>query len=269
MRPINISTVIGCAISETEQIPMIKKAGFDGFFTMFTGTEPIDLWAKEARKHNLEFETIHGSFQYANRLWESDSSAEEYLAYLQSIIDSCHQISVDKCILHVTVGNTAPPISPEGLLRFQKLCDYAKSQNVHICFENLEPLPHLEAVMDFVKDPFHGFCWDIGHNACYTPNLDLMKKYGSRLKCLHIHDNLGVTRPGDIDYRDDRHFLPFDGILDWDWFVGQLSKYHYEGPITLEVSNQGLPKYQTMSLEEYLKEAYNRGVKLRDKLNQI
>ena len=36
MRPINISTVIGCAISETEQIPMIKKAGFDGFFTMFT-----------------------------------------------------------------------------------------------------------------------------------------------------------------------------------------------------------------------------------------
>ena len=170
--------------------------------------------------------------------------------------------------MHVTVGNTAPPISSNGLILFQELCDYAKEKNVHICFENLEPLPHIDAVMDYIKDPFHGFCWDCGHNLCYSPHIDMIKKFGSRLKCLHIHDNLGVTQPGNIDYRDDRHYLPFDGTLDWNWFVEKLSVLNYTGPITLEVSILGKSEYQNLSLTEYLNNAYERATKLRDMLIQ-
>ena len=96
----------------------------------------------------------------------------------------------------------------------------------------------------------------------------LKKKFGSRLKCLHIHDNLGVTQPGNIDYRDDRHYLPFDGTLDWNWFVEKLSVLNYTGPITLEVSILGKSEYQNLSLTEYLNNAYERATKLRDMLIQ-
>lgn len=270
MRKINISTIIGSDMPVEKQLPLIKAAGFDGFFTTYYGTEnePIDLWAAEAEKIGLEFETIHAPFQYANRLWEAGETGREYLEFLKhSIIDACSRIRVDKCVMHVTVGNTAPEVSEEGLALFQELCDYAKNKNVHLAFENLEPLPHIDYVMDHITDTYHGFCWDCGHNACYTPHIDMMKKFGSRLQCIHIHDNLGVTQPGNIDYRDDRHFLPFDGILDWDWFAQKLNDVNYDGPVTLELSIMGKEIYQQMSIEEYLAAAYKCGEKLRDKLN--
>ena len=269
MYHINISTIVGSSIPVEEQIPLIRQAGFDGFFTLHTGTEPLDVWARLAEKTGLDFETIHGPFQYANRMWEPGKDGDDYLDVLKASVLACRQIQVDKFILHTTVGNQAPEISREGLSRFGRLCDYAKSLGVHICFENIEPLPHLKAVMDFVTDPFHGFCWDIGHNICYSPHIDLMERYGCRLMCLHIHDNRGVTRPGNIDYRDDLHLLPFDGVLDWDWFAEKLKEYHYKGPVTLEVSNQSLPEYRAMSAEDYLAAAYERGCRIREKLCQI
>ncbi|MCI8660139.1 MAG: sugar phosphate isomerase/epimerase [Lachnospiraceae bacterium] len=266
MHNIHISTIVGNDLPVEEQLPMIQKAGFDGFFTLYTGTGPLKAWASLAKEWKLDFETIHGPFQYANRMWEPGTAGDDYLDFLKRCIDACHLIQVDKFILHTTVGNHAPDVSQKGLSRFQKLCDYAKALGVHICFENIEPLPHLKAVMDYITDPFHGFCWDIGHNICYTPHIDMMELYGNRLMCLHIHDNRGVTQPGNIDYRDDLHLLPFDGVLDWDWFAEKLNEYHYDGPVTLEVSDQNLSEYHTMSTEAYLAIAYERGCRLRDKL---
>lgn len=269
MRPVHISTVIGSTVDETLQIPLIKKAGFDGFFTTYSDLGTEELWAETAQKNRLAFETLHGPFEFANRMWEEGDVGEEYLTYLKHTIDVCSQIHVTKYILHVTVGNTAPPVSQMGLDRFRGLCGYAKERRVHICFENLEPMPHLDAVMEEITDPYHGFCWDIGHNSCYTPQTDFLKHYAGRLKCLHIHDNKGVTRPGSPDYQDDLHLLPFDGILDWDWFAARLRECRYDGPITLEVSCLGSPAYQNMSIEEYLAAAYGRGCILRDKVDGI
>lgn len=266
MQNINISALVGSRIPVKEQIPMIKEAGFDGFFAVHTGCEPLKDWARLVREQTLDFESVHGPFQFVNRMWEEGKTGDDYLDLLKSSVHACHQISVDRYILHTTVGNHAPDISEVGLWRFQALCDYAKEQEVHICFENIEPLPHLQAVMDSVLDPYHGFCWDIGHNLCYTPHIDMMERYGDRLMCLHIHDNHGVTQPGNIDYRDDIHLLPFDGVLDWEWFASQLKKYHYQGPVTLEVSDQSLPEYRSMSTREYLAAAYERGCRIRDML---
>ena len=272
MRDLNISTIIGSNMPVVEQLPLIKAAGFDGFFTTYTGSanENIDFWAECAHALNLNFETVHAPFQYANRLWEAGSIGKDYLHYLEhDIIDACNRIHVFKCVMHVTVGNTAPPVTSEGLALFQELCDYAKSRNVHLAFENLEPLPHIDCILSYITDPFHGFCWDCGHNACYTPHIDMMKKFGSRLQCIHVHDNYGVTQPGNIDYRDDRHFLPFDGILDWDWFAEKLNSINYKGPLTLEVSINGKQSYRSMPLADYIKLAYERGCRLREKLVEV
>ncbi len=266
MQKINISAIVGSKVPVEEQIPMIRDAGFDGFFAVHTGCEPLKAWAKLVREQQLDFESVHGPFHLVNRMWETGMDGDDYLDLLKESVHACHQISVNRFILHVTVGNRAPDISEEGLKRFLALCDYAKEQEVHICFENIEPLPHLKAVMDFIPDPYHGFCWDIGHNLCYTPHIDMMERYGDRLMCLHIHDNHGVTQPGNIDYRDDIHLLPFDGVLDWEWFASQLKKYHYNGPVTLEVSDQGLPEYRAMSTREYLAAAYERGRRIREML---
>ncbi len=68
-------------------------------------------------------------------------------------------------------------------------------KNTFLMPGKIEPLPHLDAVMDHIQDPFHGFCWDIGHNACYSPHIDMAKKYGQRLKCLHGNSYQAMTMP--------------------------------------------------------------------------
>ena len=121
MQDINISTIIGSTVPVEEQLKLIKNAGFDGFFLTYTGIEPLVSWAETAYQLGLKFETIHGPFSQANRIWEAGDIGKDYLTYLKKIIDDCHSVNVDKLIMHVTVGNTAPPISSNGLILFQEL----------------------------------------------------------------------------------------------------------------------------------------------------
>ncbi len=270
MRHIHISAIIGSTLPVETQFQIFHETGFDGVFATFTGTEPVEEWARAAAKYKLEFEAVQGSFQQANLLWEGGMAGREYLKLLKyKLIDTCSRIGVGKCVMHVTAGNTAPEISGESLSLFRDLCDYAASEHVQVCFENMELPVHLDSVMEHITDPFHGFCWDCGHNACYTPHIDMMEKFGSRLKCVHLHDNFGVTRPGNIDRRDDRHLLPFDGVLDWNWVCDKLNSCHYDGPVTLELSIQGKPLYQQTPFCDYAAEAYSRACMIRDKLAKI
>ena len=105
MQDINISTIIGSTVPVEEQLKLIKNAGFDGFFLTYTGIEPLVSWAETAYQLGLKFETIHGPFSQANRIWEAGDIGKDYLTYLKKIINDCHSVNVNKLIMHVTVGN--------------------------------------------------------------------------------------------------------------------------------------------------------------------
>ena len=174
----------------------------------------------------------------------------------------CERVGVDKCIMHVTIASVAPPVSGVGLDRFRELSRYAQEKGVHLAYENLEIPEHLEAVLSDNPE-FHGFCWDCGHNYCYTPLVDMMARYGKRLICTHIHDNYGVRTPGLITYEDDLHMLPFDGGLNWNGFAERIQKSGYQGPLTLELSSKAREEYQQMPLPEHYRRAYEVAVRLR------
>lgn len=245
----------------TAQLEAIKAAGFDCCFTSYKDKLELEEFVTGAERLGLEIETMHLPFGKVNRLWTAGNEGDEYYDYLAAKIAKCAEVGIDKAIMHVTVGNTAPEIGPVGLDRFRALCDYSANKGVKLCFENLEPLPHIHAVMEMI-DENHGFCWDCGHNLCYSPHIDMMALYGDRLLCTHVHDNKGVTQPGNIDYRDDLHLLPFDGVLDWDWFGDKLRAANYTGPITLELALEAKQGY-TYTVEELYDEAYKRALRLR------
>ena len=65
---------------------------------------------------------------------------------------------------------------------------------VKIAFENTGRLDYLDAVLNAFKEYDNvGFCYDSGHQLCYTPDTDVMELYGNRLICTHLNDNLGVS----------------------------------------------------------------------------
>lgn len=268
MRKLGVSTIADSPVPIEEQIRMIKDCGFDCFFTTYYDDEPIDKWKELAVKLGLEFETIHLPFYTkkalnSNHLWIDSLDGEEYFDYILRHIEGCSEIEVPVGVMHVTCETEGPEVTDLGLSRIKKICEYAEKKNVKLAFENLERPEHLYRVMEITGD-YHGFCWDSGHNLCYTPETDMSEKYGDRIICTHIHDNFGVTKPGNIHWYDDLHLLPFDGKLDFEWYGKRIKEIGYKGPLTLELLLKSKEEYKIQPLEEFFKSAHERLVKIRN-----
>ncbi len=75
-----------------------------------------------------------------------------------------------------------------------------------------------------------GVCgvWDFGHAYLTAKGtVEPLLKLGSRIKGLHVHDNMGVN---------DDHFIPFDGTVDWEAQMAALKETGFDGYITLELA---------------------------------
>ena len=89
-------------------------------------------------------------------------------------------------------------------------------------------------------------CLDTGH-AMLSGGGDLphmVHTLGSRLKLLHVHDN---------DAQRDRHWLPFDGVVDWKAFAKALAEEHYGGILSLEIKTDAEQADNAFSAAEKLK----------------
>jgi len=244
------------------RLRLFKDAGFDCFFPLYYGQEPIEQWAEAAAEAGLFIETLHAPFSRMNDMWLPGSEGDDYLAFLKTRVDGCARIAVPLCVMHVTIANQAPPVCRLGIERFRRLGDYARERGVRLAFENLEIPEHLHVVLGD-QASYHGFCWDCGHNYCYTPTVDMMAFYGKRMLCMHVHDNYGLRTPGLVTYHDDLHLMPFDGGLNWQGFAERIQASGFEGPLTLELSERHRPEYREMGLERFVALAYERADRLR------
>ena len=262
----NASALLGNDIPANMEC--IKAAGFDCTFISWNDGADIDGYMKKAASIRLAVETFHAPFDKMNSMWEESVDGDEYTELLRRCIKTAGHYGVPYVIMHTTIGRIVPKTSPIGLLRYRKLIVEAEKQGVKLAFENLEYVRHLELILDYFKSENVGFCYDVGHEHCYTPGIKYMPIFGDRLFCTHIHDNLGVTQPGNIDYRDDLHLLPFDGILDWPWFAKTLAATGYKGPLTFELSCANRKEYREVTFEAFVRDAYARAVKIRDMMGE-
>lgn len=262
MRKLGASFIGRRTESGEEQIRAFAEAGFQCFFTGYGSNEPIEKWAELGAKLGLSYETIHSPYSDINTFWEDGVAGDDYLVFLRTRVDGCVRAGVPVMVMHTTRFTSPPPISALGLDRFRRLNDYARDRGVRLAYENIENPEYLAAVMEITGDE-HGFCWDCGHNYCYTPMIDMMAFYGNRLLCTHIHDNFGLRTPGLVHYRDDFHLLPFDGGLYWEEFASRIRQSGYQGPLTLEMSCKTNQGERDMPLMEYVLMGYERACRLR------
>ena len=127
----------------------------------------------------------------------------------------------------------------------QQLLTTAKEYDVTICLENM-PMPKFSLgsvsdVLRFVKrinDRHFKICLDTGHVAVFHGGspADALRKLGSEVRVLHIHDN---------DGKSDLHKIPFEGIIDWVDFAKALYEVNYHGVFSYETAPSA-----TVSIEE-------------------
>ena len=248
-----------------EQIRLLSRVGFDGFFAYWTPELDLSLLRRTADETGMLFQSIHAPHLKVRSLWHEDAETPAALAELQACLRSCAANSVPIMVTHAFIGFEDHTPTQEGIERFRLLVDEAEQLGVKIAFENTEGEEYLAALLEaFADRPHVGFCWDSGHELCYNLH-DILALYGHRLMATHLNDNLGVSSPeGKIIWTDDLHLLPFDGIADWADTAARLKRIGFTDCLTFELKIQSLPGrtendvYARMKLEDYLMLALDR-----------
>ncbi len=246
MKKIGIN--LGCygnGLSIEEQIRLMAENGFE---TTFMGSENsnIDQIVRLLRETEIRCENCHAPFDKINDIWVSGDAGENMLARLIQSVRTCAQNEIPTLVVHLSSGVNAPRINDIGNERFDRLMAEAKACGVLIAYENQRKLANLSMVME--QYPEAGFCWDVGHEACFAGGREYMPLFGSRIIALHLQDN-------HCEFNRDEHLLPYDGTIDMELAARRIAESGYQGSIMLEVIRQNSHFYDDLSPDEYYRRA--------------
>ena len=251
-----------CLSSDTPEglnakIEMAKNAGFTATFTGANTRDMMEMNARIVTQSGLEVDNMHAPFNGINNMWLDNAEGEDIFARLKDTIDVCSAYGIKKTVVHISSGWVVPQLNDLGFSRYDYLVEYAAQKGVSIAFENLRMPGNLGALLErYEKAENVGFCWDAGHELCYTPRWEYLPLYGHRTICVHLHDNLAI-RTGDL------HMLPFDGKRDWSHAAKLLKESAYDGPLILE-NGYDQRFYADLTPQEFYHRAYQAAAKLRD-----
>ena len=223
-------------IDRKELYPLLKEAGFDGFFSNPEWADDREILAdvrKDADRLGLVWETLHGSIMGCEQIWQEGPEGERYLETLLRNVDHCVEFGIPTMVVHPQRGRGKIPRLSLGLARFERVVERAKASGVNIAFENTDSPELLAAALERFPDEHAGFCYDSGHEYWLTPGVRFLPRFGKRLLCMHLNDN---------DCHTDQHWLPRDGGADFDLVCRELREAGYTGCLTLEVAFR--PRYR-------------------------
>lgn len=264
MNKLSIYDWFGYDLPMKERYRLIKQAGFDGTMVWWGHFEAKPNLEKHqnpnlAREQGLVVENLHAPFNGVNNLWCDTLEGEDYANCLCNCIDDCVLHEVPTMVVHISGGNAPPPVNKIGLDRVRKIVAQAERNGIKIALENLRRPKYLRFLFENIQSDTLKFCFDSGHQNCWTPNEDYLSQYGEKLIALHLHDNEGLKN---LEVSEDQHRLPFDGTMDWGKVMQQLKAINYQGSLALEITNFGYEN-RIHTPEAFLKLSYERAKRLQ------
>ncbi len=244
-------------------LDLLRAAGFDSFFVLMSEKDEIKALKERANALGLAFEFIHAPFRGINAMW---LAGMEYLTLyngMKDTIDAAAEAGVPTVIMHLSSGWEPPAITEVGLARYDGLVLYARERGVTVAFENLRAVGNLAYIIDrYEKLENVRFCYDCGHEHCYTKTMVWPDLFTDRIAATHIHDNMGrgKEKVGDPDL----HLLPFDGNLDYAKMMRKLDEYEYSGSLMLEVFTSADARYKAYSPEAFVATCFERIRRISD-----
>ena len=243
-------------VTEINAVEKIRNAGFNMIFSGSYDRKTVYDLKTKSDKLGLSLDFLHAPFRGINDFWVPGLAYRELRNGIYGSIDAASGADVPVVVCHVSSGWFPPQLCDIGFGRFDEMVDYAITKNVRIAFENLRKVGNLAAIMERYENiPEVGFCYDCGHEHCYTETVHFLELYASRMICTHIHDNHGRDH-NDYFGDPDEHLMPFDGNLDYNDMMRRIEETGYTGALTLELGKKGI--YTEKSDEEFLGIAYER-----------
>ena len=252
MRKIGINLDAVQAVSTEEVIELISSLGFEATFSgVMEDAKRQRRIAELLSGKGISYDTLHAPFSHINDVWKDGDAGDEMLQELTDTVDRCLEVGAPIAVVHLSSGETPPPTTDIGRGRFLSLVEYAKKKGIRLAFENQRFLFNLAWILEECRgEETVGFCWDAGHEGCFTPGKEFMPLFGDRLIALHLHDNRGI-------FDADDHMLPLDGALDYARVTRQIRESGYGGTMMLEVFPSASDLYRGVTPEEFFTRAAN------------
>ena len=228
--------------SKEQQAEDIKAAGFncvihtaDPKFNNENGN--FNKSVKLIKRNNLTLSSLHARYEKKElpHFFMDDEIGERLEKDLIKDVKFAFKYGFNCVVVHLS--GEANQI---GFCRLRRVLDVCEKLNVSLALENLSNNANLlEQVFKNVKSDYLKFCWDVGHNHCFTPEIDFASIYKDKLVALHLHDNLGKDVPmvkyAEIEYdsiNPDMHTLNKYGNIDWQMVAKKIADLNR--PINLD-----------------------------------
>ena len=207
----------------------ISAAGFDGV-TLWWEDEGGDAPCPRRRmktlaeSYGLQVYNAHMAGLDSDELYsDSVSARRQHIDSVKQTIEEMADEGLHHLVLHVCERIDGPPPGALLLGGVEELLQCAESNRTLLSFENTWRADYLDAIFREFPSPFTGFCYDSSH-AQLRHHESLLADWGKLLTACHLSDN---------DLVEDRHYLPFDGQIDFAPLLPPLLAA--DMPYTLEV----------------------------------
>lgn len=241
---LGINLMGGSGLSVDEHVALLRRIGWDGFFTGWN-REKLGEFKAAADKYGMIWQSIHAPFTQVRYMWNEGELGEQVTAELIECVKDCADHGVPVMVIHPFIGFEEHDPTEAGLVNFGKIITAADSLGVRLGFENVEGEEYLAAIFArYAGHPSLGFCLDTGHELCYNRGKNMLAPYGHALCHAHFNDNVGVTGK-DIFWTDDLHLVMGDGIADWKGIMSRIRATDYDGPLMCELSFSNKPGKNT------------------------
>lgn len=221
------------------------------------GLKAKGVHASKGSVRNVNMINGHYRRDYTSQ-WEYNRKAGVEL--IRNRVDLASCIGAKEVVLHLYPPHITIEKHPEVREIFytqvrkslDELYPYCLEKGVKLCLENLFDMPgeyileQWDRLLAAYPKEFLGICLDTGHAFMNWGDsmTDIIRKYGSRIYAVHLHDNKGTV---------DFHLLPGEGRICWKDVMAALRESAYELPLVLE-----LCCYED-DTKVFLKEAYQAG----------
>lgn len=247
-------------VSPKETIDAIYKAGFKDVFVQYYHRDNLEFDELKqidyCRNLGLNILFCHLGYKNINEIWIGGEKGENLTNEYIKDLDIMKEKQINMVVMHLTLYE-APMYNEIGLKRIKRIVKHAKEIGIKIAFENTEKQGYLEYVLGNIKDESVGLCFDSGHSHTHFDDKFDYRFFKNRYFAVHLHDN---------DKTGDLHLLPFDGNIDWNNLLSRLKENNYDGPLTLELCYRY--DYEKQSIDEFYKEGYRRGQRLKEIYNK-
>jgi sugar phosphate isomerase/epimerase len=213
----------------------LVSLGGDAFHSGYLSATGQFRLSAMAQEYGIGIDSLHAPYGVRHDISLVDSEARMgAVCRIAMVMASAVELGANTVILHLQSWPADPSSqSVDTLLRsLEALVESAENMGIRLAAENLPGKVARDfltrALDEFQSDNF-GFCYDSSHDQLGPEKpYVILEQYADRLFAVHLSDN---------DGQDDRHWIPFTGIVNWEQVCYLLGKAGYAHPLLLEVEN--------------------------------